>query len=230
MWRPQHGFLTRILCFYILSTQRPDTQSEKLRRRGLTVEIHCIVAGVAFISRMIRDLFLCAFMLYLYGDERKTDGFLSVIFYAVSKESLSQITRIMSEFRFSNNLSPNFEFHYYDNTKHTNKLFSDFVLTLPIEFILHTEVPFHSEPASHILAFQYVVSDLVQQNANSEFRCFFDKLGGPKTETILRTEFGRFCRHAHVKIRKPLQFLDSKNSDFIQIADYLVAMKGKKEY
>ena len=168
-------------------------------------------------------------MLYFYGDERKVNGILSVLFYSVLKENLVIITDSMRSFRLENNLKSNFEFHYYDNTRDINMRFADFIKTLPIEFQISVETTFNSEPASHIIAFDRVTTLLATTDVKNEVKFFFDKLGGPKTEGLLRTEFGRFCRHKSIRLKKPIQFIDSRKSDFIQIADYLVAMNNQSK-
>ena len=161
-------------------------------------------------------------MLYFYGDE-------SVLFYGVLRENLVFIDESIKQFRLQNSLKNEFEFHYYDNTRNANKQFSDFILGLPIKFQILTSVTFDSGTASHIASFDEITTILTRNTFRRDIKCFFDKLGGPKIESILRTEFGRFCRHKSIKLKKPIQFIDSRKSDFIQIADYLVAMNNQSK-
>jgi len=169
-----------------------------------------------------------------FGDERKynTKEKLSMLLYRVHDDNMALISSLVKDFKKQNNLSLKLELHFYDNTRIVNKLFSDFIiekllLTAMIEKIYHVQVPLLPEPASHILALQEMIIGVAIDLDGLPAQFVIDKLGGKNSETEIKTQFGRLCRHHNIKLKKTLVCEDSSKSEFIQIADYLVAMKDK---
>lgn len=174
-------------------------------------------------------------MYLFFGDERKNisaESF-SMLFYRVKQDKLSLISKLISDFKIQNNLPASFEFHHYYNDRVLNRAFTEFIKTElletgVIEKIYFVKVLLLSEPSSHILALKELVKLILPDLPNTKVTFVIDKLGGKLAETEVKTQLGRICRHHNIKLKKTLVCEDSKKSDFIQIADYLVALKDKE--
>jgi len=167
-------------------------------------------------------------MYYFFGDERKNYAYLMIVLFSTNKNNLSLISQKIKDFKHTLNLPQNYEFHYYRDSSHINRNFVNFILQLKIEYIFYTHVDFLNEPESHILAFKQLLSQISNKIGSEKVRLVFDKLGGKKTESLLKTEINRLCRTYNINQSDSIKFVDSKESDFIQIADYLAAMIDKK--
>ena len=155
-----------------------------------------------------------------------------MVLYKVAESDFAKISSLLKLFRLKHALPDNFEFHHYSNSKYINNLFTDFIKHKLVEKnliveVFYVQIDFESEPISHILAFKKLLLDISKSYSNLEVKIVFDKLGGGEAESIIRTAVGRLCRENRIKLKKPLAFVDSKKSDFIQIADYLVAIVDK---
>ena len=81
---------------------------------------------------------------------------------------------------------------------------------------------------TEIQAFRNVAPLISCYLKSQKARFIFDKLGGEKTEALFKTEINRLCSLYDINTSKPVTFNNSKKSDFIQIADYLIALKDKE--
>ena len=168
------------------------------------------------------------YMYTFFGDERKVGGFLSIVFYKIANSETSRISQAVKEFKEKHNLPQNFEFHYHSNSKEIRALFIDLIKSFIIERVYHIKAISENRVVDYLWAFEKILTEIANDLSDKEIsRVFFDKLGGETTESFLRTGVSRFCRDKNIKLKKPLTFVDSKKSDFIQIADYLVAMMDK---
>jgi len=173
-------------------------------------------------------------MYLFFGDERKnisTETFY-MLFYRVHQDKLSLISKLISDFKIQNNLPASFEFHHYYNDRVLNKTFTEFIKTKLLETdiidnMYFVKVLLLPEPSSHILALKELIKLILPDLLDTKVTFVIDKLGGKLAETEVKTQFGRICRHHNIKLKKTLVCEDSKKSDFIQIADYLVALKDK---
>jgi hypothetical protein len=173
-------------------------------------------------------------MYLFFGDERKniSTEIFSMLLYSIKQDQLPLVSRLIKHFKYQNNLHKGFEFHFYYNDRVLKKKFIEFIVfelieTEIIEKIYYTQVSLFPEPSSHILALNELVKLIITDLPDAKVTFVIDKLGGKVTETEVKTQFGRICRHHNIKLKKTLICEDSKKSDFIQIADYLVALKDK---
>jgi hypothetical protein len=167
------------------------------------------------------------YMYLFFGDERKSKNSFSLILYGVKSEDLVIITDKIREFKVLHNLSYTYEFHFYQDSNQLNQDFISFIKSLNISHIYKTKNELLSEPTSHIIALNHLIPQIATDFQSDNIRFIFDKLGGKKTEAILKTEINRICRQHSLKQSRNVKFVDSKNSSFIQIADYLVAVIDK---
>jgi hypothetical protein len=166
-------------------------------------------------------------MYLFFGDERKNKNEFSLVLFGVKSDDLAVITDKIKEFKVSHNLSNAYEFHFYEDSNQLNQNFVDFIKNLNISHIYKTKNELMSEPTSHIIALNTLIPQIAHDIQAVSVRFVLDKLGGKKTEAILKTEINRLCRKYSLKQNRNVKFVDSKNSSFIQIADYLVAMMDK---
>ena len=166
-------------------------------------------------------------MYLFFGDERKTKDLFSMILFGLKEVEQVEFSKKILSFKAQNNLPQNYEFHYKNDSRSTNQNLIDFIKDLGIFPIYYTIVEKCSEPTSHIIALNNLIPQIANDFQDVSIRFVLDKLGGKKTEAILKTEINRLCRQHSLKQSRNVKFVDSKNSSFIQIADYLVAMKDK---
>jgi hypothetical protein len=164
-----------------------------------------------------------------FGDERKTRDSFSLALYGVKETDLAAIADKITLFKLEHNLPNSYEFHFYDDSRHLNQNFISLIQEFNLVAKYFSKTELLSEPYSHISCFNDLIPQIAADFCGAEVRFVFDKLGGKKTEMILKTEINRLCRRNHLKQNRNVKFVDSKHSSFIQIADYLVAMKDRGE-
>lgn len=150
-----------------------------------------------------------------------------MVLFGLRETEQMEFTKQLFSFKAQNNLPQNYEFHYKNDSRNTNQNLIDFIKDLDIYPIYYTKVELLSEPTSHIIALNRLIPQIAHDIQAASVRFVLDKLGGKKTEVILKTEINRLCRQFSLKQSRNVKFVDSKNSSFIQIADYLVAMMDK---
>ena len=104
-------------------------------------------------------------MYLFFGDERKSDGYFSMILYKIEAKKTSLISQLCKELRLKHNIPQSYEFHYHKDSRTVKKLYSDFIETLPIEDIFYTKIQILNEPQSHIYAF-YKLIPVISENIN----------------------------------------------------------------
>lgn len=147
--------------------------------------------------------------------------------FGVKNANLGLITVKIKEFKILSNLPSSYEFHFYQDSNQLNQNLVKFIKDLDILPLYYFKTELLSEPSSHILALNQLIPQIAKDFQGVNVRFILDKLGGKKTEAILKTEINSLCRHYSLKQSRNVKFVDSKNSSFIQIADYLVAMIDK---
>lgn len=172
-------------------------------------------------------------MKIFFGDERKSDNVFSLVLYSVSQGNVPKIDEFLASFRLKYNLPLYYEFRNKDDSEYINNLFRSYIKenlvnTQLIEKIYFQQVSYIREPDNHIKALNLIIPETAKDLRGENARFIFDKLGGVKTETKLRTELSRLCRMYKINCNKPLKFASSHNTAQIMVADYLVAMKDKK--
>ena len=166
-------------------------------------------------------------MYLFFGDERKTKDSFSMVLFGIKDSEQIEFNKKLLIFKMQNNLPQNYEFHYKNDSRNTNQNLINLIKDLEISPIYYTKVKLLNEPTSHIIALNQIIPQIANDFQDISVRFVFDKLGGKKTEAILKTEINRLCRQHSLKQSRNVKFADSKNSSFIQIADYLVAMIDK---
>ena len=171
-------------------------------------------------------------MYLFFGDERKIKQKFSLLVFSIDKTKALEIELLIKNYRQKCGLPENYEFHFYRDSSVIKNGFGQFIFKCLVNTnlickIYYTHIDFKSEPFSHIQAFSNIAHLISRDYSNLKVRFIFDKLGGDKTETIFKTEINRLCVLHNINAYKPTTFNNSKKSDFIQIADYLVALKDK---
>jgi hypothetical protein len=134
-------------------------------------------------------------MYLFFGDERKSNGCFSLVLFKIEDYNTFRISQLCKELRLKYNLPQSYEFHYHKDSRTIKKIFTNFIQTLPIEAVFYTKIHVLNEPQSHICAFKELIPVIAKNINDSKAKFIFDKLGGPKTETILRTEFSNFVEN-----------------------------------
>ena len=160
-------------------------------------------------------------MLIAFIDEHIKQNKFSLIMYVIDSTSTDLIDNKCEMFIKNNHFPTNIEFHYSQNAPRTRKLFNTFIKTLPLIKIYKSTNKYSK--SSYYIAINEILSLLSLDFKKTSITPFMDEVGGPKEEMQIRKSFNESAQKYNIVVHKPLRFLPSHKSIFIQIADYLAA-------
>lgn len=160
-------------------------------------------------------------MTFVFCDERQKNVKFVLSAILISDKNVSEVNSKVEKFKIENNLAKDFELHKYSSSLKLKTNFKNLILELLnsklIDQVISSKVIILTKFPNHYL--QGIQDIFTLLNKEEIYTLTMDKLGGKRSEAILKTNIARIVRDKKLNFKK-IKFEKSQKSNLLQIADF----------